>query len=74
MTEPTGKGEPLMDLIEAAAFLGVSRGTLQNWVWQKRVPYVKLGPGRGSLTKFRPESLRAWVASREVQPTEEPAP
>lgn len=68
MSEPA---EPLMNLTDAAAYLGVSRSTLQNWVWKGRVPYVKLGAGRGALTKFRPESLRAWVATREVKPQEE---
>lgn len=68
MSDPA---EPLMNLTDAAAYLGVSRSTLQNWVWKGRVPYVKLGSGRGALTKFRPESLRAWVATREVKPQED---
>lgn len=28
---------------EAAKMLGISRGTLYNWAYQRRVPTVKLG-------------------------------
>jgi len=66
MNEPTG--EPLMDMTAAARFLGVKRTTLQNWVWQRRVPFVKLGPGKNALVRFRPEALREWIRAREVPP------
>jgi excisionase family DNA binding protein len=66
----TGAGEPLMDMMAAARYLGVSRSTLQNWVWRGRIPYIRLGGGRGSLVKFRPESLREWVAAHEFKPKE----
>lgn len=64
MSEPTSAGESLMKLTDAAAYLGVSRSTLQTWVWKRRVPFVRVG----ALTRFRPESLREWVATREVKP------
>lgn len=28
---------------EAAKMLGISRGTLYNWAYQRRIPIVKLG-------------------------------
>lgn len=28
---------------EAAGMLGISRGTLYNWTYQRRIPAVKLG-------------------------------
>jgi len=28
---------------EAAEMLGISRGTLYNWAYQRRIPIVKLG-------------------------------
>ncbi len=39
--------EPILDYLmrpdEAAKMLGISRGTLYNWVYQRRVPAVKMG-------------------------------
>lgn len=71
---PTGAGEPLLNLRDAAAFLGIAPSTLQGWVWKKKIPYVKLGgkQGKGALTRFRPESLREWIAAQETFPTEVP--
>jgi len=70
MTEPTGAGEPLMDLRQAAAFLGVAPSTLQAWVWKRRVPFVKLGTAGRAPIRFRPESLRDWVVAQETHPEE----
>ena len=59
----------LLDTAEVAALLGVSRRTVEKWVGQKRIPYVKLGTaGRGSLLRFRSDSITAWIAAQEVQP------
>jgi excisionase family DNA binding protein len=57
----------LLDSSEVAAMLGVSRRTLEKWVQQKKIPHVKLGTaGRGSLLRFRLDSLNAWIKSQEV--------
>lgn len=35
--------EQLVNVREAAQTLGVSVSTLYGWVWQRRIPFVKLG-------------------------------
>lgn len=61
----------LLTRTEAAAFLGVSKGTLEVWACTKRypLPYVKVG----RLVKYRLPDLHAFVASRVVNtaPTSE---
>ncbi len=54
----------LLTRAEAAAFLGVSKGTLEVWACTKRypLPYVKVG----RLVKYRLSDLQAFVAARVV--------
>ena len=56
----------LLDTEGAARLLGISPRTVQGWVRQKRIPYVKLGEGRTGLTRFRPSDLQSWIAARVV--------
>lgn len=66
----TAAEEPLLDTDGAAALLCVSPRTVQAWVLARRIPFVKLGAGQRSLTRFRPAALRDWIASQEVQAQE----
>ena len=61
------EAEALLDTDGAARLLGISPRTVQGWVRQKRIPYVKLGAGRTGLTRFRPADLRAWIEARVVE-------
>lgn len=57
-TEVSDKQDPLlMELDEAAAFIGIPRSTLHAWAWQGRVPCVRLGRRRF----FRKADLELWV-------------
>ena len=59
----------LLNTAEVAHLLGVSKRTVEKWVSQKRTPYAKLGTaGRGSLSRFRLDSINAWIAAQEVKP------
>ena len=53
----------LLDYADAAAYLGISKGTLQNWVSSGSygIPHIPVG-GR---IKFRRASLDRWLLSRE---------
>jgi excisionase family DNA binding protein len=53
----------LLDTEEAARRLGISPRTVQTWVRQRRIPFVKMG----TLTRFRPAALEAWIQSQEVK-------
>ena len=53
----------LLNYEEAAKFLRISKGTLENWVSSGLygVPYIKVG----RLIRFRPASLSRWLEFRE---------
>ena len=52
----------LLGIAEAAAYLGISPGTLRNWLSMKRIAYVKVG----RLTKVSRETLDAYIAAHTV--------
>jgi excisionase family DNA binding protein len=35
--------EPLLNVQQAAHFLVISVSTLYGWVWQRRIPFIKIG-------------------------------
>lgn len=43
MSETAQIADRLLRPSEAAKMLGISRGTLYNWTYQRRIPAVKLG-------------------------------
>lgn len=61
--------EVLLDYEEAAKLLDISVRTLQRWVCESRVPYVKL-PARGkwSGVRFPKTKLLEWIDKRTVTP------
>jgi excisionase family DNA binding protein len=56
--------ERLIDAVEAATYLGVSRPCIDKWVRAKFIPCVHIG----RLLRFRPETLRNWVKGQEAPP------
>jgi len=57
----------LWDLAEAAKALRVSARTLYLLATERKVPFVRIGSGRGRLL-FPVEGLREWVRHQTVQP------
>lgn len=51
----------LMNVKEAAEFLGVGVGTLYHWVSAGTVPHIKLSL---RCLRFRREELERWVAEK----------
>jgi excisionase family DNA binding protein len=62
----------LLDVKEAAKFLGVTSGTLSVWICTKRYPIksIKLG----GLRRFREEDLIEFIESRICTTTVDPKP
>lgn len=56
--------ERLIGIDEVAAILGVGSGTLYKWVWQKKIPYLKVN---GAL-RFRPSELEAFISAKNQPP------
>lgn len=48
---------PLLTVHEAARFLSVSVSTVYGWVWQRRIPFVKIG----RVVRFDPRDLDAFI-------------
>ncbi len=49
----------LIIIQEAAKFLAVSKSTLYGWVWQRRIPFVKVGRS----LRFELAELQKFVQS-----------
>jgi excisionase family DNA binding protein len=49
----------LITIQEAAKFLSVSKSTLYGWVWQRRIPFVKVGRS----LRFELAELQKFVQS-----------
>jgi excisionase family DNA binding protein len=45
----------LLNIREFASELGISPRTVQQWVWLRRVPFVRVG----RAIRFRPETVTA---------------
>lgn len=58
---------PLLTVQEAARYLSVSVSTLYGWVWQRRVPFVKIG----RALRFDSGDLGAFVEANKQSPREE---
>jgi excisionase family DNA binding protein len=59
-----GLPDRLLDVNEAALLLGVTKGTLYQWAYQRRIPVVKPSGPRGPL-RFRLTTLMALIESWE---------
>ncbi len=70
LNEQDAEAPLLLDTDAAARLLGISPRTVQTWVRQKRIPYVKLG----TLTRFRTAALQEWIQSQETTPSPEVRP
>ena len=55
--------EPLIDVRRAAKLLGIREKTLRDWVWRKKIDYVKIG----DRDMFEPEAIRDFIARNRVR-------
>ena len=54
----------LLTVQEAARYLAVSVSTLYGWVWQRRIPFVKVG----RAVRFDLSDLEGFIRENRVQP------
>lgn len=54
----------LVTVREAARYLSVSVSTLYGWVWQRRIPFVKVG----RALRFDLDDLKKFVEGNKQQP------
>ncbi len=53
---------PIVDVTEAAKYLGVTKETLYGYVYQKAIPYLKV---RNRRIYFKPEDLKHFLLKDE---------
>ena len=67
-SENSPKTEQLFDNLVSvktvAELLGVAPKTIHNWVYLRKIPYVKCG----RKVMFRSKSLKAWLTQKEIKP------
>lgn len=47
---------------ELSEYLGLTKGTLYVWVFQRKIPYLKVG----KLVKFDIIAIEAWLKNKRV--------
>jgi excisionase family DNA binding protein len=57
----------LMTVREASQFLKVSPSTLYGWVWQRRIPFVKVG----RALRFERRDIENFIRVNRVEAREE---
>lgn len=61
--------EGLLTIREASQYLAVSVSTLYGWVWQRRIPFVKIG----RALRFDLHDLTAFIEANKQLPRREPS-
>ncbi|MGB7173880.1 MAG: helix-turn-helix domain-containing protein [Candidatus Acidiferrales bacterium] len=59
--------EGLLTIREAAQYLAVSVSTLYGWVWQRRIPFVKIG----RALRFDSRDLQVFVEANKKYPRQQ---
>jgi len=60
----------LIDVTGAALYLGTSPRHVRRMVDERRIPFIKLGGGRGARLRFNVAHLDAWIEKHSVKPGE----
>jgi len=52
----------LLSIDELSRFIGISKGTLYNWVSQRKIPFVKCN----GLLRFDVDDINRWIEDNKV--------
>lgn len=58
---------PLLSVPALAERLGTSERHVRRLVHERRIPFVKLGDGRGAPVRFDPADVDRWLDARRVE-------
>jgi excisionase family DNA binding protein len=58
--------EELLRIPDAARVLGIKQKTLRDWVWRRKITFIKVGKG----VAFRPSDLRDFIEKNVVRRSE----
>lgn len=48
---------------ELAINLSISKMTIYNWIYQRKIPFFKIG----RLVRFREEDIERWLKTKEIK-------
>ena len=68
---PSGTPGALLDVRDCAAYIGTSERHIRRLVTERRIPFLKLGPGKNARLRFNTIKLDAWLAEHSVEPPPE---
>lgn len=63
MVEGVATRAKLIDMDEAAAYLGLQKSTLYEWISKKQIEHIKVG----RLVKFHAKHLDRYIAQHTVK-------
>lgn len=69
-TESQRGPRQLLDVSGAANYLGTSERHIRRLVAERRIPFSKLGPGRGARLRFDTARLDEWIEAHSFKPEE----
>ncbi len=52
--------EPLLTVEDLCGWLKVKPATVYDWVYRKKIPYIRVG----RLLRFRPSEINQWLTAR----------
>jgi len=58
----------LLDVDGAAAYLGTTTRHVRRLVEERRIPFIKLGPGRSARLRFDSARLDTWLEGYSFEP------
>ena len=60
--------EKLLNAKQVAEILGVTPGTVYQYIYRGEIPYIKLN---GKSIRFIPEEIEKWIKSKVVKESNE---
>jgi excisionase family DNA binding protein len=61
----------LLTAEDVAEVLGLKPSTIMKWVYEKKIPFIKFGPGKKAIVKFNPKRLNQWLDENSHEPESE---
>ncbi len=65
---PESRRSTLLDVEGAAAYLGTTTRHVRRLVEERRIPFIKLGPGRSARLRFDVAPLDSWLDEHSFEP------
>ncbi len=56
----------LVNIVDAAEYLGTTVNHMRKLVYERRIPFVKMGDGPKAHLRFKITELDAWIAEHTV--------